>query len=320
MLAPIPMQPAYRYGEATPWGGSQLRALFNRDIPDDRTGESLEVSAIEGLNSMDAKGRSLGELIARYGTRLVGTQHTGTFPLLLKFIAAKDKLSVQVHPDDSYAAENENKLGKTEAWIILDAQEDARIVYGVNENVTKEQLREASLQGAVVESLLRSVPVKKGDAFFIPAGTVHAIGGGIVLYEIQQSSDVTYRFYDWERTDAQGNKRQLHLDQALDVTDVDSRLEATVPHILSLEAGKGKRELLLACPFFVTERYTDCEDAVLMPDSRRFRMLTVIEKAHIKWDEGMLDLAPGDTVFLPADGYPLQITGQHLLISYPVKE
>lgn len=318
MLAPILMQPAYRYGDATPWGGDQLRTLFGRNIPDERTGESLEVSAIEGLNSKSANGHSLSELIARYGMRLTGTQHAGTFPLLLKLIAARDKLSVQVHPDDDYAARHENKLGKTEAWIILDAAEDAQIVYGVKENVTKEQLREASLKGAAVEGLLRSVPVKKGDAFFIPAGTVHAIGGNIALYEIQQSSDVTYRFYDWERKDAQGNKRQLHLDKAIDVTDVDSRLSASIPHILPL-MGKGKRELLLSCPFFATERYTNCEDAKLQPDRRHFQMLTAIEHATLKWEGGTLELLPGNTALLPADGYHLKLTGQHLLMSYPLK-
>ena len=317
MLAPIPMIPAYRFGEATPWGGSQLRALFGREIPDERTGESLEVSAISGLNSRDPQGQTLSELIALHGAKLTGTAHTGTFPLLLKLIAARDKLSVQVHPDDIYAKQHENKLGKTEAWIILDAAEDARIVYGVKEGVTKKQLMEASLQGAAVEGLLRSVPVKAGDAFFIPAGTVHAIGSHITLYEVQQSSDVTYRFYDWERTDAQGNKRQLHLQQAIDVTDVDSRLEAAIPIVLPLQ-GIGKRELLLSCPFFAAERYNGCEQAILEPDPRMLRMLTAVEDAVLRWEEGTLNLAPGDTALLPAEGFPLEMTGKHMLLSYPM--
>lgn len=317
MLAPIPMIPAYRFGEATPWGGSQLRALFGRDIPDERTGESLEVSDISGLNSRDPQGQTLSELIALHGEKLTGTAHTGTFPLLLKLIAARDKLSVQVHPDDIYAKQHENKLGKTEAWIILDAAEDARIVYGVKEGVTKEQLLEASLQGAAVEGLLRSVPVKAGDAFFIPAGTVHAIGSHITLYEVQQSSDVTYRFYDWNRADAQGNKRQLHLQQAIDVTDLDSRLQASIPTVLPLQ-GIGKRELLLSCPFFAAERYSGCEQAIIEPDPRMFRMLTAVEEAILRWEEGSLNLAPGDTALLPAEGFPLEMTGRHILLSYPM--
>lgn len=317
-LSPIRMLPAYRAGAATPWGGSRLRALFGRDLPDERTGESLEVSAIQGLNSRDEQGRTLETLIALYGERLTGKGLSSPFPLLLKLIDAKDRLSVQVHPDDAYAKKHENKLGKTEAWIILYADEGAQLVYGVRENVTKEALMNASLQGAAVEKLLRFVPVRAGDAFYIPAGTVHAIGGGIVLYEIQQSSDVTYRFYDWDRTDAQGKKRELHLKKALDVTDTERRLDAVIPKPLPLD-GTGERSLVLDSPFFTVERYQNCQNALLAPTDV-FQMATAIEETSLAWEGGRLLLHPGDSALLPQDGYPLRVTAGHLLLSKPVKQ
>lgn len=315
-LSPIRMLPAYRYGAATPWGGSKLRTLFGRALPDERTGESLEVSAIDGLNSRDEEGRTLSGLIALYGERLTGKGLSSPFPLLLKLIDARDRLSVQVHPNDAYAKRRENKLGKTEAWIILHADEGAQLVYGVRENVTKEALMNASLQGAAVERLLRFVPVKAGDAFYIPAGTVHAIGGGIVLYEIQQSSDVTYRFYDWNRMDAEGKKRELHLKKALDVTDTETRLDAVQPTPLPL-CGVGRRFLALSGPFFTVERYVGCENAQL-PINGVFQMATAIEETILAWKGGTLPLHPGDTALLPADSYPLLVTAGHLLVSQPV--
>ena len=162
----------------------------------------------------------------KYGQRLTGTAISGPFPLLLKLLDARDTLSVQVHPNDEYAARVEHKLGKTEAWHILYAAPGAELVYGVKAGITKEELTQASLSGAAVEGLLRRVQVKAGETYYIPAGMVHAIGAGIVLYEIQQSSDVTYRFYDWERTDKNGNKRELHIQKAIDVTDLNAQLPA----------------------------------------------------------------------------------------------
>ncbi len=317
-LSPIRMLPAYRSGAATPWGGSRLGTLFGRALPDERTGESLEISAIPGLNSRDEQGRTLEALLALYGERLTGKGLCSPFPLLLKLIDAKDRLSVQVHPDDAYAAKHENKLGKTEAWVILCADEGAQLVYGVRDNVTKEALMNASLHGSAVETLLRFVPVKAGDAFYIPAGTVHAVGGGIVLYEIQQSSDVTYRFYDWDRMDAEGKKRELHLKKALDVTDTERRLDAVRPQPLPLD-GTGERTLVLNSPFFTVERYRRCENAFL-PSQGVCQMATAIEETAIVWENGTLSLRPGDSALLPADGCRLCLTTGHLLLSQPAKQ
>lgn len=310
-LRPIPMTPAYRAGALTPWGGDGLGTLFGKEIPDPRTGEALEMSVIPGLNSTDDRDTPLSQLISQLGERLVGTGIKGEFPLLLKLLNARERLSVQVHPDDQYAAEHEGKLGKTEAWIILDAQEGAGIIYGVKQGVTRQMLTDASEKGDGIEDLLRFVPVKAGDVFYIPAGMVHAICEGITLYEIQQSSDVTYRFYDWNRTDKEGRKRQLHLKDAIAVTDLENRGEAAAPVCIA----PGRFELLHN-PIFTTERWTDCE-AELLPDKRRFAVLTALGATVMTWADGSMKLKTGQTVLLPADGEKLTIRTDDLLMSYP---
>lgn len=314
MLTPIPMLPSYRFGAATPWGGEGLKTYFAKNIPDERTGEALECSCIPGLNSTDERGTPLSELVERLGSALTGTMVTGEFPLLLKLLNARDRLSVQVHPDDGYAAEHEGKLGKTEAWFILHAEKDAAIIYGVKEGVTKEQLTGASLKGAQIEQLLRRVPVQAGETYYIPAGMVHAIGEGITLYEIQQSSDVTYRFYDWERTDAMGNKRQLHLKDAIAVTDIHNQGSAAVPQ--KLEEGRYR---LLYNTHFTLERWQD-RHAVLEADPRRFSILTALGDTVLKWQTGEMRLACGETVLLPAAHVKLEIETREMLLSYPTVE
>jgi len=310
-IAPILMNPAYRCGGATPWGGEGLRMLFGKDIPDERTGESLEVSAIPGLESRDENGETLTALIARYGERLTGPGFTAPFPLLLKLLDARDTLSVQVHPDDAYAAKVEGKLGKTEAWHILFAGPGAELVYGVRPGTTKEELLQASQAGAAVEKLLRKVKIKAGETYYIPAGMVHAIGAGVILYEIQQSSDVTYRFYDWERKDAYGCKRELHLKKAIDVTDVNAQLEPAEEK--QIEPG---RMQLLNEKYFGLERFRDFEGE-LKADARRFRFLTAVRECRLSWPDGEMRLRPGCTALLPADGYDLHLRAPGALMAYP---
>ena len=310
-IAPIWMTPAYRYGQATPWGGDGLKRLFGRDIPDEHTGESLEVSAIPGLESRDETGAPLSALIVRYGERLTGPGLAHPFPLLLKLLDARDTLSVQVHPDDAYAARVEHKLGKTEVWHILRAEPGAQLVYGVKKGVTREALQAAAQSGPAVEDLLRRVPVRAGETYYIPAGTVHAIGAGILLYEIQQSSDVTYRFYDWERTDARGNKRELRIQKAVDVTDVSVQREQARP--VTVETG---RERLLDEAHFSLDRLTDF-DGVLTADPRRFELLTAVEPCRLSWEEGERTLPAGRTALLPADGFDLHIQASQALLACP---
>jgi len=267
------------------------------------TGESLEVSCIPGLESTDDTGVTLPDLIARYGAPFAGRFAQGAFPLLLKIIDASESLSVQVHPDDRYANENENgKLGKTEAWLILDAPEGSQLVYGIRPGTTLAELRAACEKGAAVEGLLRRVNVKPGDVCFIPAGCVHAIGAGIMLYEIQQSSDVTYRFYDWDRVDKNGNRRELHLDKALDVTDLSFALDPIpapdAPVVRVLDEAYFTLDLLKT------------EDALELPSVQDFGLLTALEgQLTLAWGHDQLKLQKGESVYIPASAPAMTLRG-----------
>ncbi len=206
------------------WGGTKLKSLFNKAAQTDKLGESWELSGYEGDESVVTNGllagNNLAELIEIYMGELVGDtiydQFGLSFPLLFKLIDANENLSIQVHPGDEVAAERHNSYGKTEMWYVIDADPGSELIIGFKEDCSKDDYLDA-LDNDKVEDLLQRVPVKKGDVFFIPAGLVHAIGKGIVVAEIQESSDITYRIYDYKRTDDQGNERELHTEQALDV-------------------------------------------------------------------------------------------------------
>ena len=304
-LWPIKMTPAFRGGSLTPWGGEKLRTWFGKDIPDATTGESLEVSCIPGLESTDNMGRTLTELIAYHGEKMVGRYADKPFPLLLKLIDARDMLSVQVHPGDAYAAQNEGgKLGKTEAWLILDAPEGGgELVYGIKTGTTLSELKEACEQGSAVENLLQRVKVRAGDVCYIPSGCVHAIGAGILLYEIQESSDLTYRFYDWDRKDANGNRRELHLKKALDVTNL--KMHRRPVHV---ERAFGTKRVLNEENF--TLDIIQPEGSAALPEINHFGMITAVEgEMMLQWASGSMTIRPGETFFLPASVPPLTLKG-----------
>lgn len=313
-MLPVRMHPAYRYGDMTPWGGDGLRTAFHRDIPDERTGEALEISAIPKLESVTDMGETLSELLERDGARLAGDYAGEAFPLLLKLLAAKQPLSVQVHPDDAYAREHENKLGKTEAWVILKAEEGASILYGIKEGVTLERLRAGLESGEDIEPLIARVPVRAGDVYYMPSGMVHAIGGGIVLYEIQQSSDVTYRLWDYNRTNAAGEKRPLHIRQSLDVIDPALKgRRARMP-----ETDRSGIVNLLDVPAFRLDCACVGGECPLSPAPHGFRMLTALAALRMSWQGGAMDLAAGDSVLLPASCPAVTLTGLgRALISTP---
>ncbi len=315
-IKPILMHPAWRQGDLTPWGGERLRALYGKTPPGDRAGESLELSAIPGLESRDEAGKTLTELISQLGSRLTGSGVGAPFPLLIKLIDAKERLSVQVHPDDAYAKERHGKLGKNEAWHILDARPGARLVLGLREGTGAKQLEAAALRGAATEGLLREVAVRAGETYYIPAGTVHAIGGGITLYEIQQSSDVTYRLYDWGRVDARGQGRELHLQDSLAVAKPDSRPDAARPVTLSKDA-TGARERLLDTPYFQLDKLGGCDGLRLAPDLERFSALTALAPMRLRWPGGEMHLKGAQTALLPAYGYPLEVYGEAALLASP---
>lgn len=303
-LLPVHMNPAFRGGSLTPWGGKRLLTSYEKEIRDIPTGESLEVSCIPDLGSKSDNGVPLRDMIKKYGSLLVGKYDLRPFPLLLKLIDAKQALSVQVHPDDAYAAANEyGKQGKTEAWLILEAPKDAELVYGIKPGTTKEELRAACEQGEAVEPLLRRVKVQPGDVCFIPAGCVHAIGAGIMLYEIQQSSDITYRFYDWNRTDAEGKRRELHLEKALDVTDL-----SFAPDPVRAPEGEGCARVL-DTEFFTLDLLQSVT-SLPMPKVRDFGMVTALtEGLTLRWESSHVEMKKGDTFLLPATCPALTLEG-----------
>lgn len=213
----------------TLWGGSALRDRFGKEArPDTAVGESWEINGMSGESSVAAngflKGNSLEEIIEVYMGDLVGDavyEKFGTeFPLLIKFIDARATLSIQVHPDDKLSTERHHAWGKTEMWYIIDNKPDAIIYTGFRRKITKEEYLHF-LEGKNLESIINATPVRPGDSFFIPAGMVHAIGAGVLLTEIQQTSDVTYRIYDWDRVDASGKPREMHTVLALDAINFD---------------------------------------------------------------------------------------------------
>ena len=296
-LYPFLMAPHFRSGEETPWGGDMLRDAFMKDAPE-QTGESLEVSALPGRESLVRNGihagKSLSRMVELWGNALTG-EIEGEFPLLLKLIDARETLSVQVHPGDAYSREHHGKLGKTEAWVVVNCEEGAKLAYGVN--TEGRALSEIVEEGAnVIEASLNWVNVRPGDVYYIPNGMVHAIGAGMQIYEIQQSSDVTYRFWDWGRIGKDGQPRELHTQAALDVTRTDlaaSRIYGTT----SLCKG-GSRTYYISNEYFELCRL-NLSGKMPISDGRML-FITPLAPCRICWGEESMDLMPFDSVVVPA--------------------
>lgn len=212
------------------WGGSKLRDVLNKPTTRDRVGESWEISGVKGhisvVDNGSEAGKNLQELLEEYGAKLVGEkiykQFGNDFPLLIKFIDAKTDLSVQLHPNDELAKQRHNSFGKTEMWFVMQADEGAKLNIGFNKSVEKREYLE-HLENGKITDLLNFEEVSKGDSVFINTGKVHAIGAGVLLAEIQQTSDITYRIYDWDRVDDEGNSRELHTALAIDAIDFEKK-------------------------------------------------------------------------------------------------
>jgi mannose-6-phosphate isomerase len=260
-LYPLLFEPALR---DYVWGGRNLETLYGRTLPPGPVAESWEVSGHAGAPTRVVNGRyagrSLPELVASLGEALLGSRGIAVtggrrFPLLVKLLDAQQDLSVQVHPDDAYAALHDpNEGGKAEAWYILAARDDASIVYGLKPGIDRPAFEAAIRSGTVPETLVR-LPVRPGDCFAIPTGTVHAILGGIVAAEVQQTSDATYRLYDWDRVGRDGKPRELHIAKALDVIRWDAPARgAVIPRVLEEQPGV-RRLGLVSSPHFELERF-----------------------------------------------------------------
>jgi mannose-6-phosphate isomerase len=311
------------------WGGQRLatRLRLNGSCPP-QLGETWEVFDTNMIRNGHLAGQTLAQVAARYGAQLVGTRplarYGAGFPLLIKFIDANDRLSLQVHPNDGYAHTHESATGfhgKTEAWYILEAEPGADIIYGLSQSIDRATF-EAAVQAGNLEPLLQRVPVSKGDIILVPAGTLHAINAGIVLFEIQEKSDLTYRVYDYGRVDrATGKPRELHLQKALDVMDMTPPF-VTKQRSLPLEED-GTRTLLVACSHFALEHWQITREQPHATSPESMAIITAIEgRGTLAWEEGKIDLCAGESLVLPAalGGWflrPAQGTGMlHVLHSY----
>lgn len=308
----------------TIWGGSHLRTVAGKALPEGASvGESWETAIESVVRNSPHAGTTLGDLVARFGSKLVGTRSVAVFgprfPLLTKFIDARDRLSVQVHPNDEYAAAYENgKLGKTETWYVLYAEPGACLVYGLSRDTSPAEVR-AAIAETRLEQLLHTVEARAGDVLYVPAGTVHAIGAGIVLYELQEYSDVTYRLYDYGRLQADGKPRELHVQRALDVMRyAKAPNDRAEPVPIASDAG-GSRRILVGSHYFVLEELRSQDSAGGATDGSSCHIVSVLDGAcEVASAAGSVRLSLGDTVVLPASlgAYRCAGSGFRLVRSY----
>lgn len=291
------------------WGGTRLKSEFNKNSELEKIAESWELSAHKDGQSKICGGEYDGMLLTEYidavGKSVLGSKSAkyDYFPLLIKLIDAKGELSVQVHPSDEYALAHEGEYGKTEMWYILDCDEGASLYYGFCRDVTREEYENAIKEGRLTD-ILNKVSVKKGDVFFIPAGTVHAIGAGILICEIQQNSNTTYRVYDYNRRDKDGNLRPLHIEKALEVSCLERSPECT-------PISDGDDVLLAECEYFSVRRMRIDGGFRLYSDEDSFLSLIVTSgQGSLCYDGGRLDLCLGDSVFIPAQKGSFDIMGK----------
>ncbi|MGO4770917.1 type I phosphomannose isomerase catalytic subunit [Flavobacterium sp. W22_SRS_FK3] len=294
------------------WGGEKLKTILNKPIVSNITGESWELSTVEGDVSIVAngelKGKSLMELINEAPNEILGTEvykrFGKQFPLLFKYLDAREDLSIQVHPNDKLAKERHNSFGKTEMWFVTQADADSRIIVGFKENSSKEEYLK-HLNDKTLLSILDTVTAKPGDVFFLETGTVHAIGAGLVIAEIQQTSDITYRLYDFDRKDAQGNTRELHVDLALDAINYN-KVETQKQY----ETKTNTSNVVVDCPYFTTN-FLPLENKLEVSKSgATFTVYMCIEGSfEIEYDGFKQSYKKGDTVLVPAEIHTFILTG-----------
>ncbi|MGG7035839.1 MAG: type I phosphomannose isomerase catalytic subunit [Flavobacterium sp.] len=285
------------------WGGEKLKTILDKSIESKNIGESWELSTVEGDVSTIANGqwngKKLTEIIQEFPVEILGTRVYNRFgkifPLLFKYLDAKEDLSIQVHPNDELAKERHDSFGKTEMWYIMQADEQARVILGFKEKSNKEEYLK-NLQEKTLLPKLEEIKVKEGDVYFLETGTIHAIGAGIVLAEIQQTSDITYRVYDWDRVDANGNSRELHVDYALDAMNYDV---LQTHKTYSKEVNKPNE--LVNCSYFTTN-FLPVEGVLeVNKDKETFTVYMCVEGTfEIKHENTVYKYKKGDTVLIPA--------------------
>ena len=303
------------------WGGMKLKTYLNKPIISDTTGESWEISTVPGSISVVTtgvfKGKNINEIIDLFPEEILGmsvlTRFGKQFPLLFKFIDAKEDLSIQLHPNDLLAKERHNSFGKTEMWYVMQADDSARLVVGFKKDSNREEYIK-HLENNKLVALLNESPVKKGDVFFLQTGTVHAIGAGVVVAEIQQTSDVTYRLYDWDRVDANGQRRELHTELALEAINyaaTNSKIE------YKEEANHSSR--VVDCPYFKTNIIA-LQDCFIWKSTRKAFTVFMCTNGQFEMivNGEILRYRMGDTILIPACIENLTVKGKATLLEISI--
>lgn len=299
------------------WGGTKLRTDLGKDIPTETTGESWELSAVEGNVSVVKNGAFAGKpltaLLEEYPDAILGTavhaRFGKQFPLLFKFLDAREDLSIQVHPNDELAKKRHNSFGKTEMWYVMQADPGSRIIVGFNHKSSPEEYLE-KLESKQLIDILNQVPAEKGQVFFLETGTIHAIGAGIVIAEIQQTSDITYRIYDWDRVDANGNGRQLHVEEALDAMNYN---ETDTQKQYTQEVNKSNA--MVDCPYFTTNFLPLNGTTAFSGNGESFRVYLCTDGEFTFDIEGeTYSFKKGDTVLVPAAVKAFTLVGNATLL------
>ena len=310
MKKPVKLLPAFK---DYLWGGDRLKKEFNKKTDMDIVAESWELSTHKDGQSIVAtgeyKGMLFGDYIKNNPYDVIGkkAREFEFFPILIKFIDAKDNLSIQVHPDDEYSLRVNGEYGKTEMWYILDCEENSYLYYGFNKKISKEEFKERIENNTLLE-VLNKVNVKKGDVFFIEAGTVHAICKGIVICEIQQNSNTTYRVYDYNRKSADGKPRELHIEKALEVSKTEP----------GREFKKGNDNVLASCKYFTVEKYDISDELEIDITLDSFKSIIITEGSGSIICEGeKIDFIRGDSIFVPSQDSKAKIKGKcEIIVSY----
>ncbi|MEL6305194.1 MAG: type I phosphomannose isomerase catalytic subunit [Bacteroidota bacterium] len=309
MLYPLKFKPILK---ERLWGGTKLKSVLQKPIESDITGESWELSGVEGYISVvsegSLEGTSLNSLIESYGEKLLGKsvmdRFGEDFPILIKFIDAQKDLSIQLHPNDALAKKRHNSFGKTEMWYIMDADPNAQLIVGFNRDVAKEEYVE-SLEKDTLLDLLNYEAVIEGDTFFINTGKIHAIGAGVLLAEIQQTSDITYRVFDFNRRDKNGNLRELHTELALDAIDYERKDDFKVNYPTESNIANP----MVESPYFKTN-YLALDDTHVLDVSTRdsFTILMCVKgEAKVSNAEGETSVKKGETLLIGADTDRIEI-------------
>ena len=297
------------------WGGTKLKTLFGKDSPYETTAESWELSAHKDGQSVIAdgpfSGMAFGDFVRKYGSRVCGwkSRTFDRFPILIKFIDALEPLSVQIHPYDDYAFMHEKEFGKNEMWYVMDAAPSAYLYCGFSRDVTKEEIARR-LEDHTITEILNKVEVKKGDVIFIPAGTIHAIGAGILICEVQQNSNSTYRVYDYDRMDREGNRRPLHIKKAMDVITTNA-YEADANGLEEPEEiESGTMRQLCLCKYFTCRQYRISGNHSFYLDDASFASFVFLDgSARVDCEDESIEVGAGDSLFVSAGRKVVKVDG-----------